>query len=1061
MSKLTVLHLSDSHWSKKREHSKNSLVTQLLADLQTLQKRGILPDIVVFSGDLVQAGQDAGAFAAAYEKILNPILKFLNLTGDRLFVCPGNHDISREVAREQSLLNDGLSARITTPDALEDFVERAIAGAALERSALDRLSNFYQWHDSLFDGFAKAGNFCRLKVIEVSGKKIGVSLFNSAWRSSGEPDDVDNGQLILGSIFVETARSRIEHCDYKIAVFHHPTDIHAEFDRVLTEPRLSKDYDLICTGHTHRPRPVKVEDFHGASIKSQAGSIYAGTDWFNGYQVIEVDFVEDRTRVYCREFFPVTGKFDKASNLVDADPIEFKFSAKIRAEDDQVEQFLSANRHAVRSHLLDHLNFSNSEDLSDEALLAGFACPKLFKKGEGSVDESGNLVDTFSKFSLDEILMNEEGVLLYGPRQTGKTALKLYCAYRFAFGLGCKPKIPVIIDVTDFAFNRYALEKCVTRNYDVPNDFDFTSAIRDGFFVFLFEDVGELSEAGLKKLNHFVENYRPNRSFAFGCPSETSMAKERHFRKVLTGFTAVGLGELTRASIRKMTQSWFEESSEAKAKFDLVLSQINRDGLPRTAYIVGLLLWAAKQGQQGDRINEAILLQNVLDHLLGRANFEAAKRGSLTTKGKELLLNKIANCLDDIGGAARSADVIRWVDEYFGKKKLGHDASEVVAELVNCGILKRENGSIRFRYPCFQEYYIALGMIDPVELVRKADGTKFLGRSREVELLSGLQGENDWLIENICSVLTERMPRDLAEIEFSDFGAEAYEKDALFLTRDKLRKIKRTRLTEEQLDQVMDALDERAAARGDRPISETLEETGGNIAEAVEVRRADAVRKDLQEDAEFFRPGTYMAALTVLARVLRNSDYTDYDVKGPALQRLLEEWCRIHVILTREVRWILERFEEQEEEPLSTEEFETMVRIVSKILFGAVGGALVTDLATPALTETINELAAEGGLESGKRVLSLFLLEDSDDPAWPDKWNEVIENKQSAAFDIDVLIDRLWRSVNRKALDTEQDKRIIKVVNAVEARFDWENNQKSKVLEDIRGLTNVKRARED
>ena len=287
-----------------------------------------------------------------------------------------------------------------------------------------------------------------------------------------------------------------------------------------------------------------------------------------------------------------------------------------------------------------------------------------------------------------------------------------------------------------------------------------------------------------------------------------------------------------------------------------------------------------------------------------------------------------------------------------------------------------------------------------------------------------------------------------------------YARSTLNVNREKLREIKRTRLTEEQLDQVMDAIDERATSRGDKPISETLENTGGDFVQAANIRQQEAIRSDLDGQEKYFRPGTYMAALTILARVLRNSDYTDYDVKSKALKLLLEDWCRIHVIITNEARWVFEKMEEREEKPLTKDQLETMIRIVSKMLFEAIGGSFVSDLSTPALGETLNELEREGVLVTGKRVLALFLLEDSDDPSWGEKWRALIQDGQSKPFDIDVLIDRLWSAVNRKALDEEQDRRVLGVVDAVESRFDLTSEQKSSMLEGIRDLTNLKRVKE-
>lgn len=1061
MSKLTIVHISDAHWSDSKQDSENGIVEALLADLSELSERRIIPDAVIFSGDLVQAGEQSDVFARATVAVFDPILSHLSLQRDRLFVCPGNHDISRAVAREQSVIEDGLKSRLKSQDALLEFIKRAQSGAQVEGLALQRLGNFYQWYDNEFESSHKAGNFYRLRKFEIDGRTIGIALFNTAWRATGESGNVDERNLILGSIFVEKASECLDDCAYRVAVLHHPFENLIEFDRDYVEPRLTKNFDLICTGHTHKPKPEGVIDSNGSSIRSQAGSLYAGSRWFNGYQVIEIDFVADTTTIFCREYFALRGQFGPAANLINADPACFPFAAKDRSATDLVAQFLETNREIIRERLLEHLDFAKEGAIGRERLQQSFACPKLYRKSVSELDGAGGVSESFSKVRLEDLLDGDEDVLFYGPRQTGKTSLKLYIADRVSQGIEIARRIPIIIDPRDFTFNLYGVGKVLREIYAIPARFELERAVKEGHFVFLIEDIGQLTEAGLERVAKFIEAFKPNRFFVFGCPDANSVAKERHFKKALPKLAAVGIGGLTRGAIRQMTRNWFDDREEANAKFELVVGQLNRDGLPRTAYMVGLLLWAAKKGQDGDRLNEAILLQKVLDHLLDRADFQSAKRGVLHTRGKELLLIYLANQFDQRDGLVKIADVISWTDNYFDQKKLGFDPVSVIEELAKCGILRRENGHVGFRYKCFQEYFTALGMTNANEMIAKVEGTKFLERPREIELLSGLQSENDWLIENVLRVMEERMPRDLAGTLYSDFEQECYGTERHFITRDKLRKIRKTRLSEEQIDNVMDALDERATSKGDQPLSESLDEAEGDFVRAAQLRQNQAIRKDLDDDAQYFRPGTYIAALSILARLIRNSDFTDYAVKGPALHRLLEEWCRIHTLLTRDVRWILREFEKHEEDPLDEEEFETLVRIMSKLLFGVTSTTLLNDVSTPALIETLNELEKEGGLVSGKRLIGLMMREDMDDPTWPDRWKTLIEDRKSPPFDVDILIDRLWRSVNRKAADEVQDRRVGKVVDAVEKRFDWSNSEKSNVLADIRQLSQIKRAGEN
>ncbi|WP_369405439.1 STAND family AAA ATPase [Novosphingobium lentum] len=1053
--------MSDVHWSSRTRQGQMKIISSLEKDLVAMAERGVNPDCVIFSGDLVQSGDALTDFACADREVLTPILHKCNLEVANLLVSPGNHDISRLEARKQETLESGLKVQLSEQHGLEKFFRSYRENNDVAIIALWRMQNFYEWYDKKFPIDYKIGNFCRIRKLKIGTKTIGVVLLNSAWRATGEAGDVDDGNLIVGLENVERAVSYLGECDYKICVLHHPFENLLHFDRVSVEARIAKEFDLVCSGHTHRPRPERVEDIYGSSVRSSAGSLYAGSEWFNGYQIIEIDFVQDTTSIYCREYFQLTDRFAAAANLTSADPLILNFAVKIRNPADQIELMLQNNRGIISDKFIDHLNFAHNEIDDQKSFIDGYACPKLYTLDETKLDEAGNLTENFKKKSLDEIIKLPENVFFHGSRQSGKTGLKLHVAYRYALGIGCDLKIPVFIDANDFSYNLYGIRRAVQRDYDIPNKFEFESAVKNGQFVFLIEDIGQMDDDSLRMLNKFSENFKPCRTFAFGCPDENSLSKQRHFKKLLPEFVGVGLGQLTRSAIRKMTHTWFGDGVEGKSKFDLVVGQINRDGLPKTAYMVGLLLWAAKQGQQGDRLNEAILLQNVLDHLLGRSDFRSAKRGSLTTKGRELLLNTIANKLDQAGGSVRSGDLVVWVEEYFSKKKLRHDSVDVVGDLVNCGILKRDNGDISFRYKCFQEFYIALGMIDPVERDNKSSGLQFLRRGREIELLSGLQSENNSLIENILDVLEKRTPRDLAKVTYADFESAAFGTSKAFVTRDRMRSIRRTRLTDDQLDQVMDALDDRATSRGDRPLSESLEESGGDLVGAASLRQAEAVKMDVDSDSENLRPGTFMAGLTILARVLRNSDHTDFEVKGPAVDRLLDAWCRIHVMLTAELRWILERLEDKQKDKLTEQEFETLVTIIAKMLFGVIAEGIVSDLSTPALCESLHELDSSGSLVTGKKLISLMLLEDADDPTWPDKWKGVIDQGDSTPFEIDALVDRLWRCVNRKALDSDQDRRVIKVVDAIESRFGWSNEKKSSVIEEIRGMATIKKITEE
>ena len=1058
MSKVSILHLSDAHWSSKSGHYQRQIIDALLVDLQVLKStRDLVPNCIVFSGDLVLAGENQADFELAYDAVLEPIRAHLNIPNELVILCPGNHDISRKDAREIDALEEGLRSKLCSEEAVNSLVQKVVSDDLQALLAVQRMDNFDAFLAKKTTPDFEIGTFAKIYWRKLAKQNVAFAVLNSAWRASGEADGRDDRSLLLSTQVVETVERELADADLRVAVFHHPLEHHAPFERVITEGRLGRSFDIICNGHTHLPAPQGVATMHGSCIVSQVGSIFAGTKWHNGYQILEIDLVSEEAKVFSREYSRTLDKFAAASNLIEADPLCLEFRAKNGSLDQKIASFLNGNRQEISSAFADHVDFSNDADLTNAQLISRYEPSPLFRKSDQEIDESNNIVPKYEKVELDSILKDNDNVFIYGSRQSGKTSLRHFIAYTFAHGKGIKQKIPINLDAKTFKFNLYDLGRKVRSQYQVPKDFDIEAHVKAGAFVFLFDNCCSVSDEILENIKKFANNFAPCRTFVFATPDEATFSKERHFHRILTDFDSVGIGELRRGAIRRMSRSWFPSDQEAKDAFDLVMGQIARDGLPRTAYIVGLLLWAAKKGQSGERLNEAILLQNLLDHLLSRADFRRAQRGSFTTRGRELLLGEIAFYLNDMENEARYSDVISLVESYFLRKQLRHDPGEVIDELVECGILTRSDGIVSFRFLCFQEFYIALSMTNGNERDRRLKGAKFLEHRREVELLAGILGENDELISHILAVLEKKMPRDLAEVAYADFEDQVYKIRESFVTRSKVRNIRKTRLSEDQLDQVMDALDDRALSKGDRPMSESLRDAEGDFAKAAEARQMDAIAADLSSDAEFFRPGTFIAGLSLLSRVLRNSDYTDYDIKSEAIEAIFDRWCRIHILMLGEVRFILTEMEKHESDKLSDKDFEVLVSMVSKVIFGATASALVGDLATPALGKTITKLHEEGRISGGKALLGDIILEDCDEDGWDKRWNKKILDKNTPAFDIDVMIDRLWRSVNRKALDQDQDRRIELVLDAVEQRFNWNTNQRSTVVQDIRGIRDRKR----
>ena len=68
VSSITILHMSDLHYDPRKSADQAIVLDAFFRDIARLrEERGIVPDVVAFSGDLVEAGESPEAFAEAHE----------------------------------------------------------------------------------------------------------------------------------------------------------------------------------------------------------------------------------------------------------------------------------------------------------------------------------------------------------------------------------------------------------------------------------------------------------------------------------------------------------------------------------------------------------------------------------------------------------------------------------------------------------------------------------------------------------------------------------------------------------------------------------------------------------------------------------------------------------------------------------------------------------------------------------------------------------------------------------------------------------------------------------
>ena len=308
MSTITWLHLSDLHF-KEGEQSRwdeNIVLKALLKDLKArMDEDGLRPDFIVVTGDIAFSGEPAEyALAGAF---LGELRGVTGVPGERVFVVPGNHDISRRaISPGARAIAGSLDNRAAVSELLTTEEDR--------RLVFRRLRNYRDFLGSSL-GHLPAGDehFSYTRQLEIAGRTLAVLGLNSAWLAYGGDDD--RGQLALGERQVRPALEAARAADLVIGMMHHPFDWLRDFDRDDCEALLMDGCDFMLHGHLHRGGLLSLQTPDAAAMLIAGGACYETRQYPNSYNLVRLDLERREGTVYLRTYSDRQGGFWTGDSL--------------------------------------------------------------------------------------------------------------------------------------------------------------------------------------------------------------------------------------------------------------------------------------------------------------------------------------------------------------------------------------------------------------------------------------------------------------------------------------------------------------------------------------------------------------------------------------------------------------------------------------------------------------------------------------------------------------------------------------------------------------------------
>lgn len=237
------LHLSDFH-SGKDSHAQERIYEYILNNIREKIDSGLAPHLIFLTGDIGNRG-----LASDYEVFNRDLmLKLKPLVEDscrgRIFVVPGNHDVNRKA--NEAFTARGVLGKVQT------FLDPTSDGQRHRQILFPRFQNFVTNDLTVSDTtdhwlVSKSGALIHRE--QINGVDVGVLGVNTAWLSE---EGEDRHKLSPGLNIVEHGLRKLEQCDIRFVIGHHPIDWLIDDEVQPCKTQFARHNVIFLHGHIHK-----------------------------------------------------------------------------------------------------------------------------------------------------------------------------------------------------------------------------------------------------------------------------------------------------------------------------------------------------------------------------------------------------------------------------------------------------------------------------------------------------------------------------------------------------------------------------------------------------------------------------------------------------------------------------------------------------------------------------------------------------------------------------------------------------------------------------------------
>jgi predicted MPP superfamily phosphohydrolase len=721
---MRILHIGDLHFKKRGKYEQSRIIEALILSIR--KNKPI--DLIFFSGDLINNGTNSKDFTDAHNFLFTPLQKETNIDLSNIFICCGNHDIDRTVI-VNSIVSYFFGKKKIDSKMLETWFTKQIPD---KKASLNSSHSFFNYLTGNFT-YQSQDDINILYSIhkrEIEGKQIGIVTLNTSWFCSGERDD--KGELLVLPSILEEAVNKIEDCDLKILMQHHPLNYLKQTISYEIEDVIHSNFNILLIGHVHK-------EFLETQYRCNNG-IYCNTTKASlcddggeiGYSILNLE-MNDVSSIKVERFHYI--KSENRFNTLEPVIITIPLGESKHKQ--------NSIRKKIKSKFATELNEANKllldyNDTNEHIFLETFTNPILSKDS----DEETNLGDTVTKIQFEDLMKFEHNYLLFGKDKSGKTSLLKKIQLDLLSKYSNESLIPLYLDYKqlELADGDLDINKLVTHYYQISKA-DANAVIQG------------------KKLLLLVDNLDTNSSLHGQIISFLSSHQEVKFVICSEYLTSRIFGEelddlsykkyffknLTRKELRLYAQ---KNSAIKDEDQELVIEKVTNFckqlHLPLSYWTISLILLIYKKSNDDYSKNLFSVLDTCVDEILMKKRFLFEKTNLKFEQYKSMCAEIAKELFQNYSETEYSCtypQLFLIVESYRSKNpRIVTGTNFILDFLFESGILKKKlDGNCTFRLNGIFEYFLAYQIkeddIFKTEILNSAE--LYLAFKNEIEIYSG------------------------------------------------------------------------------------------------------------------------------------------------------------------------------------------------------------------------------------------------------------------------------------------------------------------------------------